>query len=120
MSISSRGRTPSVPPRRRRRWNGPRAMRRRSPAERSHRSGAIGGAQQLAEDIVARGERFWEGVWASTRHPRGWALWSQPRLEVAYVLCVELVTVGAIILTLRWQGDTTGADWARFGVLVGF
>ena len=95
-------------------------MRRRSPAERSHRSGAIGGAQQLAEDIVARGERFWEGVSASTRHPRGWSLWSQPRLEVAYVLCVELCTVAAIILTLRLRGATTGADWARFGVLLGF
>src|SRR5882724_3698694 len=58
--VSSRGRTPLVPPRWRRRWNAPHAMRRRSQAERSHRSGAIGGAQQLAEDIVARGERFRE------------------------------------------------------------
>src|ERR1043165_3978767 len=100
--VSSRGRTPSVPPRWRRRLGGwgPSAMRHRPRPERSHRAGAVGGAQQLAEDIVARGERFWEGVWASTRHPRGWSLWSQPRKEVVYVLCVELVTIAAVVASV--------------------
>jgi len=47
-------------------------------------------------------------------------LWSQPRKEVGYVLVVELVTVAAVVLTLPFQGRTGGADWARFGVLLGF
>ena len=47
-------------------------------------------------------------------------MWAQPRKEVIFVLCVELVTVAAVLVGLFFLGRTSGADWARFGVLLGF
>ncbi|HEX4700833.1 MAG TPA: GGDEF domain-containing protein [Pseudonocardiaceae bacterium] len=36
------------------------------------------------------------------------------------MLGIEVVTIAAVILALPIQGSVAGADWARFGVLLGF
>jgi diguanylate cyclase (GGDEF)-like protein len=41
-------------------------------------------------------------------------------MEAAYVLCVELITVVAVIVAVVASGPPTGLDWGRFGVLLGF
>jgi diguanylate cyclase (GGDEF)-like protein len=70
--------------------------------------------------IVARGERLRQGGWLANRHPASWALWSQPRVEIAYVLVLELVTAAAVIVTIVFGGAVTWLDWVRFGLLLGF
>jgi diguanylate cyclase (GGDEF)-like protein len=76
--------------------------------------------RRVVAHIVARGDRLRQGVWLADRHPGRWALWSQPRVEIGYVLGLELVTLVAVIVAIVVGSGATGLDWVRFGLLLGF
>jgi diguanylate cyclase (GGDEF)-like protein len=94
--------------------------RQRPVTDRTLRSDTIDDAPRLMEHIVARGERFWQGVRARTPHPGRWAVWSQPTVAIIYMLVVELVTLGAVLFAITLGAPLTGSDWSRFGLLLGF
>ncbi|WP_165547297.1 sensor domain-containing diguanylate cyclase [Kribbella sindirgiensis] len=50
--------------------------------------------------------------------PARWALWSQPRSVLGYVLAVELITVVVVASTFDLV-SVTGGDWIRLLVLAG-
>ncbi|MGH3438303.1 MAG: diguanylate cyclase [Sciscionella sp.] len=47
-----------------------------------------------------------------------WAMCSQPRPEIAYVLAWEIVAVAAIVWGTVRSAPSAGQDWARFGALL--
>lgn len=48
-----------------------------------------------------------------------WALWSQPRAEIAYVLGAELVAAGAVSWGITADTAVAGTDWLRWATLLG-